>query len=209
LSISVSQDRVFEKGPRVFKNSDRNALEAALQAKEQTSGLVLDVFLFGNDTQEKILREALALGADQAHLVQEASLPSHSAGISWALCYLLKEAGPFDIVFMGGPSEDPPSSQIEFRLSEALSIPLIWNTDFSGIEGKRIKYLAGGENLSSEVPLLMTVRKDSNTPRIPNVMKIIKAARAPLVKWNLKEALEKSGVQLKGETLVRSVLTGK
>lgn len=209
MSVSVSQDRVFEKGPRVFKASDRNALEAALMAKEQTAGLVLDVFLFGNDTQEKILREALALGADQAHLVQEASVPSHSAGISWALCYLLRETGPFDIVFMGGPCEDPPSSQIEFRLSEALSIPLIWNVDFFGIEGKKITYLARGEKLSAEAPLLMTVRKDSNSPRIPNVMKIMKAARSPLVKWDLKEAIEKSGVQLKGEALVRAVLTGK
>ena len=208
LSVSVSQNKVFEKGPRVVKEGDRNALEAALKAKEE-AGLTLAVFMLGNSTQEKILREALALGADQAHLIQEASIPSHSTAISWAFSRVLKEAGPFDLVFTGGPEGSSPASQVEFRLAESLGFSLLWNIEFLKIEGPRAFGSLEGKPVESELPALLSIRKGSNAPRIPNVMRIMKAAKASLVTWDLKEALEKSGCSLFGEQLVRSTLAGK
>ncbi|MBI2922827.1 MAG: hypothetical protein HYY18_17375 [Planctomycetes bacterium] len=64
LSISKSQDRIFEKGKRVLFAPDAVALEAALQAKQAGDEVI--ALAWGEEANREILKKPLAMGADRA-----------------------------------------------------------------------------------------------------------------------------------------------
>jgi electron transfer flavoprotein beta subunit len=156
--------------------NDLNALETAIQLKEQYSGEIT-VITMGPPQADKILYEAYAMGADRAVLISDPALKGADTYITTKVLKLaLTYLADFDVIFTGYESIDGNTGQVPFQLSEALEIPLITQFNTLSIENQ---YLIGNrikghefQKIKVPFPLLLTTNSRTNTPRYYNLTRI-------------------------------------
>jgi electron transfer flavoprotein beta subunit len=174
---------VLENVPLTLGNIDKNALEEAVRIKERTGGKIT-VLSAGPETLEETIKEALAMGADEAVLVTAPELGSIESALSAVLlAKAADQAGPFDLILLGEGSTDNYSGQVGPRLAELLDLPQITFAKSLSIEGRILRAARSLEDCFEEVevdlPALVTVVSEINEPRIPAVTQILKAGRKP------------------------------
>lgn len=185
---------------------DLNALEAALQISENTGGRVTALTM-GPPQAEEALREAIARGADEGILLTDVKFGgSDVKATSKILSSAIKKIGQFDLIIAGIQSVDGDTGQVGAEVAGYLNIPHI-----SNVEAMR-NYTEESIEVASSVwdglyikkgkyPLLMTVTKDLNVPRLPSFKNKMKARKAEITKWgyeDLKEVLDVSQIGIKG-----------
>lgn len=160
---------------------DKNALEAALQLKEAHGGSVT-VITMGPAAAAENLAEALAAGADRAVLLSDSSFAgADTLATSRVLATGIRKIIPqFDLVLCGARSLDGSTAQVGPQLAVQLDVQHISGvTGLVGVEDRRIELTMkmdwGKLRLSAEFPLVLTVLKETNTPRTPTLMGIISA----------------------------------
>ena len=157
----------------VTNPDDLNALEAALQLKDET-GCEVVVISMGPAPAEGMLRELLARGADRAILV---SGREFGGSDTFATSQILAAAvnrvgvGPEDIVFCGRQAID--AAQVGPQIAEKLGLPQVSyaaeiTKDGNQLTVKRILE-DGFSMLRVETPCLITCIKELNQPRYMNV----------------------------------------
>ncbi|HLG22156.1 MAG TPA: electron transfer flavoprotein subunit beta/FixA family protein, partial [Candidatus Manganitrophaceae bacterium] len=169
----------IEKGPRIMKPADRNALEFALQLAEKEKGEVA-VLTLAPPEQKGILKEALALGAERAVILSDPAFQEGDAtSVAAALGRAVLKIKP-DLVLCG-------EGQVGPRVAEIMKIGSVHSV--AGVEadgGKAVIVNAGGSSQSSRsresLPVLISVLPGSNTPRIANALKIMKASKKEITR---------------------------
>jgi electron transfer flavoprotein beta subunit len=174
---------VLENVPLTLGNIEKNALEEAVRIKEKAGGKVT-VLAVGPETLEDTIKEALAMGADEAVLVTAPKLEAIESALSAALlAKAIGQAGPFDLILLGEGSTDNYSGQVGPRLAELLSLPQVTFAKSLQIAGRTLSAVRSLEDCLEEVevdlPALVTVVSEINEPRIPAVTQILKAGRKP------------------------------
>ncbi len=174
---------VLENVPLTLGNIDKNALEEAVRIKERSGGKITALSV-GPESLEDTIKEALAMGADEAILVTAPKLDSIESGLSAALlAKATAQAGPFDLILLGEGSTDNYSGQVGPRLAEILDLPQVTFAKSLQIEGQTLRAVRSLEDCLEEVevdlPALVTVVSEINEPRIPAVTQILKAGRKP------------------------------
>ena len=162
---------------------DQHALEAGVALKESCGGHVT-VLTMGPPQAEAVLRQAISCGADQAVLVSDRSF---AGADTWATSYTLAKAvehiGEFDIILCGKQAIDGDTAQVGPGLAMRLDIPYatciqkIRSADEKSITMERMMD-EGYDVLQSGYPLLLTVVKDINEPRVPSLKGKMKAKKA-------------------------------
>ena len=72
------------------------------------------------------MKEALAIGADEAVIVADPALDeADQAGVALVLARAIEKSGPFDLVLFGEGSTDGYSGQVPSRVAELLGLPEI------------------------------------------------------------------------------------
>jgi electron transfer flavoprotein beta subunit len=193
---------VLENVPLTLGNIDKNAIEEAVRIKEKSGGKITAVSV-GPETLEDTIKEALAMGADEAFLIVDPRLDRIESALSAALlAKAIVQAGPFDLVLLGEGSTDNYSGQVGPRLAELLDLPQLTFVKSMAIEGRTLKAARSLEDDLEEVevdlPALVTVVSEINEPRIPAVTQILKAGRKPKRMVRPEDVgvpIEKFGVQ--------------
>ena len=172
--------------PAIFNPEDLNALELALQIKDKFGGHVT-VISMGPPGASITLREALFRGADDAILITD---PKCAASDTLATSYILSCAAKkldYDIVLCGRQAIDGDTAQVGPQLAEKLGIPQItYVEELIKLDGKTITAQRsignGWQKVETNLPVLMTVTKDVNEPRVAAAKKIMKYknARSPI-----------------------------
>lgn len=164
----------------VINPYDEFAVEEALKLKEKFGGEVTLVSMGGERVQES-LRTALAMGCDQAILVNDPAIESPD---EWASAAILAKAIsqiPHDIILGGRIAVDDGSSQVAIRVADALNIPSISSILKLEVEDNKAtvtKEIDGGtEIIEVALPVLVTAQKGLNIPRYPSMMGIMKAKK--------------------------------
>ena len=190
ISISRSQEKIFEKGPRVMNPADLNALEAALKLKDQVPAEVLAISL-ARAEEEILLRKALAMGADAAYL---ASDPAFEEGDALTNTYVLglaiRKLGHFDLLLCGHESEDRRAGQIGPRLAEHLGLPHALAVTSVSIEGQKAiieQQWNGSQAHQLSLPAMVCIKEDANSPRIGTAIRIIRASKEKIPVWGVGE----------------------
>ncbi len=164
--------------PAIFNPEDLNALEMALEIKENLGGHVT-VITMGLPAAAAILRDALYRGADDAILVTDARC---AASDTLATSYILSCAVnklKYDIVLCGRQAIDGDTAQVGPQLAEKLSIPQITYVE-QLIELKDRTIIAqrsignGWQKIKTTLPALLTVTADANQPRVAAAKKMMK-----------------------------------
>lgn len=180
---------VMEGVPLTFGNLDKNALEEAIRMKEAGGGQVTVVCVGSADLEDSV-KEALAMGADEAKLVITAE-GIESAMAARYIAAVVKDMDA-DIILFGEGSGDGYSSQVGSRVAGILNLPQIgYASRIELSDGKAVVTRSledGEEKFEVKLPTVVSVTADINEPRIPAVTQILKAARKP------KEIMEAQAV---------------
>jgi len=164
--------------PAIFNPEDLNALEMALQARDQFGGKVT-VISMGPPQAAAILREALFRGADQVVLLTDRKFAgADTQATSYVLKCAVEKLGKFDLIFCGRQAIDGDTAQVGPQVAEKLGIPQITYAEgILGIEDNQILVQrnldSGTEIVNCALPCLLTVVGSSNRPRPSSVRKRI------------------------------------
>jgi len=172
--------------PAIFNPEDLNALETALQIKEQFGGQVT-VVTMGLPAASSILRDSLYRGADAAVLVTDRRC---AASDTLATSYILSCAAKklrYDIVLCGRQAIDGDTAQVGPQLAEKLGLPQIsYVEELVELEGATItarRNIGNGWQLvRCKLPVLLTVTDETNEPRVAAAKKMMKykSAQTPI-----------------------------
>jgi electron transfer flavoprotein beta subunit len=168
--------------PAIFNPEDLNALELALQIKENYGGSIT-VITMGLPAAGAILRESLYRGADDAILVTD---PRCAASDTLATSYILSCAVKkldYDIVLCGRQAIDGDTAQVGPQLAEKLGLTQItYVEELELLEGKTITARRnignGWQKVKSKLPVLLTVVGTANEPRVAAAKKMMKYKKA-------------------------------
>src|SRR6185503_11687903 len=167
---------------------DEYAIELALERKDADASTVVSVVTVGSARARDALRQALAMGCDDATLV---SAPDDLAGldVAKALAAVVKELKP-DVVLCGKQASDDDQGLVGPALAEALGWPHV------GMLTKLDVLAAGEMDLWREVeggyevwkatpPVVGLVHKSEKEPRYPSLPGIMKAKKKEIPEKDL------------------------
>ncbi|PCN50997.1 electron transfer flavoprotein subunit beta [Candidatus Geothermarchaeota archaeon ex4572_27] len=187
----VTKTIIREGIPLVINPVDKNAIEEALRLREKHGGRVV-VLSMGPPQAREACREALAMGADEAILLCDRALAgSDTLATAYALAKAIEKIGKFDLVLCGSETVDGSTGQVPPQLAEFLGVPHV--TRARKLEIKDGKALVesviehGYRLVEVELPAVISVVKEINTPRIVSAFGLVEAASKKLEVWTAKD----------------------
>ena len=164
---------------------DQHAVEEAVCLKEQLGGDVT-VLSMGPPQAEEVLKQAISCGADNAVLISDRAF---AGADTWATSYTLAKAvekiGEFDLILCGKQAIDGDTAQVGPGLAIQLDIPFVTCIqkirEASDTELVMERMMDDGYDvLAADYPMLLTVVKDINQPRVPSLKGKMKAKKVQI-----------------------------
>ena len=182
--------------PAVFNPEDLNALEMALQLKDDVGGTVT-VLTMGPPKAAQVLRESLYRGADRVVLLTDRRFAgADTLATSYTLTEAIRKIEPeFDLVLCGRQAIDGDTAQVGPQIAEKLNVPQVtYAAKIDSVEDGQITvqrtFDSGFELVQSTLPALLTVIETANEPRPPKAKKMMIAKNA-ICEMELEELLPK------------------
>lgn len=212
VRINPETNTLIREGvPSIINPYDLHALEAGLRIKESLGGKVT-VMTMGPPQAETALREALSMGADEAILISDKAFAgSDTLATSYTLSKAINKLEAH-IIICGKQAIDGDTAQVGPEIAEFLNIPHI--SYVKRIEEIRSDYIKvqrlmeeGYDVVESTIPVLITVVKELNEPRLPSLKGKIASKKAEIKIWTATDlGAEPDRVGLKGSpTLVKNI----
>jgi electron transfer flavoprotein beta subunit len=184
LQIADARDTIAVQGLSWVVNPyDEIAVEEALRLRQAHGGSVTAMTV-GPPPAEDALRTALALGADEALLIDA---PAVGASDGLTVARLLAAAiaqAPFDLIIAGRRAVDDDSGWVGPAVAEALGIPHVVAVTAVQIRSGAIRCHravdGGAVVVEARLPALITVERGLNEPRHMS-LKGIRAARQKII----------------------------
>ena len=177
---------IREGVPSIINHDDKAGLEAALRLREQVGGTVT-VVCMGPPQADVALREALAMGADEAYLLSAREFGgSDTFATSQILAAAIKNLGvdKDDIIFCGRQAIDGDTAQVGPQIAEKLHLPQITYAADVKKEGDTLtvkRMLEDGYmTIKAQTPCLITCIKELNTPRYMSVSGVFECYSKPV-----------------------------
>lgn len=191
--------------PSIINHDDKTGIEAALQLKEQLGGTVTVVSM-GPPQADIALREALAMGCDEAYLVSAREFGgSDTYATSGILAAALKKIG-YDLIITGRQAIDGDTAQVGPQIGEKLQVPQVSYVEEvqeateEFVVVKR-QYEDGYHIIKIKTPCLLTAIAELAAPRYMSVKGIVEAYEKEVKTLgfeDLKAELELDMIGLKG-----------
>lgn len=212
VRINPETNTLIREGvPSIINPYDVHAIEAALQIREKTGGKVI-VITMGPPQAEEALREAIAMGADEVRLISDRMFAGSD---TWATSYTLFKAIQkigADIILCGKQAIDGDTAQVGPNIAEYMNIPhiaYIRKIEDVTETSMRVQRLMddGYDVVETPLPVLLTVVKELNVPRLPSLKGKMAAKKAVIPKMTAQDIeAEEQNVGLKGSpTQVRNI----
>jgi len=188
----ASRQLITAGAPKKISDFDKNALEEAIRLREKLGGVEILTVTVSSEDPKTILREALALGADKACVINDAGIQGiDTGGTALVLAEAVKKIGEFDLILCGEASLDSFSGLVGSRMAELMKLPQITSVRKLTVEGDMVTAERVLEDASevvrAKMPALVTVTREINQPRIPSLMMIMKASKKEIVAWTLAD----------------------
>ena len=185
--------------PLVLNPLDKHAMEAALQLKKQFDGHIT-VLSMGPPPAGNIVKECLALGADQGILLSDRAFGGADAfATAYTLAKGVEKIGRPDLVLCGMASSDGATEWVGPQIATFLDIPVVTMVkEITACDNRIWKVKANLENgyrlMQIQLPALFTVARELNTPRPLSFSGIVKARKKEITQWGLKDLGEPEDV---------------
>lgn len=191
--------------PSIINPDDKNAIEGALRIKDN-HGAHVTVLCMGPPQAKDALKEALAMGADEAILLSDRAFAgSDTWATSTILAAAIEKIGDYDIVFCGRQAIDGDTAQVGPETAEFLNIPQVTYAKDIKITDDIIRVTRfteyGDYVIQGKMPIMLTAIKELNEPRLPSVRGIFKAYESDdnLKMWTIENLdIDNTQIGLKG-----------
>lgn len=162
---------------------DLYAIEEGLRLRERFGGEVVALSM-GPPQAQWALREALSMGVDRGLLLSDKAFAgSDTWATSYALARAVETVGAVDLVLCGKQAIDGDTAQVGPGIAAHLGWPQA--TYVSHVQDAGAKHLTvtrmnedGHDVVQIDLPAVLTVVKDINTPRVPKLRDCRTALRA-------------------------------
>ncbi|ABK61469.1 MULTISPECIES: electron transfer flavoprotein subunit beta/FixA family protein [Clostridium] len=208
----VTGTLVREGVPSIINPEDKNALEEALRLKDE-NGATVTVISMGPPQAEAALREAMAMGADDAILISDRAFAgADTLATSHALAGALKKL-EYDIIFAGRQAIDGDTAQVGPEIAEHLGLPQITYVEKVDVDGDKLTVRRALENgyevLEVQTPCLLTAIKELNEPRYMDMRNVFGLFEREVKVWSADDIdVDKALLGLKGSpTKVKRSMT--
>ena len=170
----------------IMNPDDKAGLEAALRIKDKF-GAEVTALTMGLPKAEEVLREAMAMGADNGILVTDRGLGGAdtwrtSSTIAGALRNI-----DYDIIITGRQAIDGDTAQVGPQIAEHLGIPVISYAEDIKVDGDSVvvKRLFDDRYhmLKAKMPVLITALSELNDPRYMTPGGIFDAYKKDITVW--------------------------
>ena len=166
------------------------ALERALQIKEEQGGSVTVVCL-GPVEATKEIRQALAMGADNAVHIKDSAATRGPMGIARILADNLKGRS-FDLLLFGKQSIDADNSAVGVMVASLLDLPCVTLAVKIEVADKKAtvhrEAERGTEVIEVALPAVVTAQRGLAEPRYPSIKGIMMAKKKPVEEAAAPEA---------------------
>ena len=192
--------------PSIINPDDKAALEAALCIREQAGGKVTVVSM-GPPQADVALREALAMGADEAILVTDRAF---GGADTWATSYTIASAIKqldYDLIIAGRQAIAGDTAQVGPQIAQHLGLPQVsYVENIEAVNERSIVLRRQFEDryhiVEAQLPCLITVLSELNKPRYMSVSGVFDAYRekkvARITLADLEDVIDKSNIGLGG-----------
>jgi electron transfer flavoprotein beta subunit len=201
--------------PLVVNPLDKNAMEAALQLKEQFDAHIT-VLSMGPPEAGTIVKECLALGADQGILLSDPAFGGADAfATAFTLAKGIEKIGTYDLVICGMASSDGSTEWVGPEIAVFLDLPVVTMVkEIVDCDGTSWKVKASVENgyrlMQVQLPAVFTVTRDLNNPRALSFSGIIKARKKEINRMDCAQLGAKSeSLGLQGSPTIVSALNAQ
>jgi electron transfer flavoprotein beta subunit len=170
--------------PAIFNPEDLNALEQALQLKDQCPGSTITVLTMGPVRASEILREAIYRGADEGILLTDRAFAgADTLATSYAISCAIKKIKDFDVIVCGRQAIDGDTAQVGPQVAEKLNLPQItYSEEVIAVNQNKIRIKRrlerGVEIVEGLMPLVITVNSSSDECRPRNARRLMKYKHA-------------------------------
>ncbi|HTZ50946.1 MAG TPA: electron transfer flavoprotein subunit beta/FixA family protein [Spirochaetia bacterium] len=184
VRINPDTNTLVREGVQSIINPfDVYAIEEAVRLKEKHGGTVT-VITMGPPQASEALRECIGLGADSVYLVSDRAFAgADTLATAYALSCAIRHLGGADVILMGRQAIDGDTGQVGPGVAENLDISHV--TDIRKIEeigdGRIVveRLLEEGyARIAARLPVVLTVVKEINTPRLPSLKGKLAAKKA-------------------------------
>lgn len=211
-TVAVHEDGTLDRASMqtIINPDDLAAMEQALRIKDAT-GCQVTAITMGPPPAEGMLRELIAMGADDAILV---SARQFGGSDTFATSQILGAAivhagiGPDDMIFTGRQAIDGDTAQVGPQIAEKLNLPQIsYAAEVTKVDNKvTVKRMLedGYMTITTETPCLVTCINDQDMkPRYMNLIGIMDCYSKPLQIFDYEELkdeplIEADKIGLKG-----------
>ncbi|MDR3072115.1 MAG: electron transfer flavoprotein subunit beta/FixA family protein [Clostridiales Family XIII bacterium] len=173
--------------PAILNHDDANALEEALRIKDKYPDTYITVITMGPPQAVDMLRQCLAMGADEGILASDRALGgSDTWATSNALAATVRKVGDYDIIFAGRQAIDGDTAQVGPQMAEKLGLPQVtYVKQFELAEDMQTITVHraledGHEIIRIKTPCVLTAIHQLNTPRLPSMKGIMAARKKPV-----------------------------
>jgi electron transfer flavoprotein beta subunit len=213
LTVRVSRSRGIldiREASLIMNPGDRYALEEALALKDEAEAHVVAVSM-GAPEAEDILREAMAMGVDEAVLLaDEAFVSVDSSAAVRIVGEAINKIGAYDLILTGDRGLGDGTGEFAPRLAQYLGLPQIVRarqlTVSDGKVAARRTLSAGYVVLEAQLPAVVSVDAGANVPRHPSLPGSIAAYDENTVTvWGAEDlGLTPEAIEESSNTQVRS-----
>lgn len=169
---------------------DEFAVEQALLVKAANPAANVTVVRVGSVQSSEALRTALAMGADEAILVESADNLDSSQVVKAIKNALAKSGKTPKLILAGKQAIDSDCLQVPQMLAQALDMPSVSVVVGFELSGEKLvlkREVDGGaiEIYDVTLPAVVACNKGLNTPRYASLPGIMKAKKKPLAQYTL------------------------
>jgi electron transfer flavoprotein beta subunit len=178
--------RLIREGVAAVVNPfDEYAIEEGIRLGEKYGGRV-KVITMGPPWAESALKDAIAMGADEGFLATDmafAGADTWATGFTLAKC--IEKLGEYDLIICGLKTTDGDTGQTGPEIAEVLQIPHVcYVSEILEVQEGSVKLKRllddGVETLEAPLPLLITVSKDINQPRLATLRGRLRAKKTEI-----------------------------
>ena len=187
--VKFNPDGTLDRGAMltIMNPDDKAGLEAALRLKDQY-GAEVTVLTMGLPKAEDVLREAIAMGADNGILVTDRVLGGADTwATSTTIAGAIRNIKDYDIIITGRQAIDGDTAQVGPQISEHLGIPVISYAEGIEVDGDSVivkrQYEDRHHMLKAKMPVLITALSELNEPRYMTPGGIFDACDAEITTW--------------------------
>lgn len=209
VKLDPVTNRLIRDGvPSIINHDDKSAIEQAIRIKEELNdGSTVTIVCMGPPQADVALREALAMGADDAYLLSAREFGgSDTCATAIIISTALKKIG-YDLVITGRQAIDGDTAQVGPQIAENLDVPQVSyaeevyvNKEENNVLVKR-QYEDRYHMIKVQMPCLLTALQELCEPRYMHAGGIIDAYAKDITVWgfdDLKDGLNPDEIGLMG-----------